>query len=115
MQTYGQRAEIVKAKRRFHALRYAIAVHLIDAWADVPFTSLATIHGKFGYFVMTSERFQILLREQRAAPVEFCIVDRNIAEDIAHSPTIMCSARLCEVKVANARVRWFPSFSAAHN
>jgi type 1 fimbriae regulatory protein FimB len=37
MQTYGEQAGIAKAKRRFHALRHAIAVHLLDAGADVAF------------------------------------------------------------------------------
>ena len=37
MQTYGERAGIAKTKRRFHALRHAIAVHLLDAGADVAF------------------------------------------------------------------------------
>jgi type 1 fimbriae regulatory protein FimB len=37
MQTYAERAGIVKEKRRFHALRPAIAVHLLDAGADVAF------------------------------------------------------------------------------
>jgi integrase/recombinase XerD len=37
METYGERAGIAKAKRRFHALRHAIAVHLLDAGADVAF------------------------------------------------------------------------------
>jgi integrase len=34
---YGERAGIAKAKRRFHALRHAIAVRLLDAGADVAF------------------------------------------------------------------------------
>ena len=37
MQKYGEVAAIPKAKRRFHALRHAIAVHLLDAGADVAF------------------------------------------------------------------------------
>jgi type 1 fimbriae regulatory protein FimB len=37
MQTYGERAGIVKEKRHFHVLRHAIAVHLLDAGADVAF------------------------------------------------------------------------------
>lgn len=37
MQTYGERAGIAKEKRRFHALRHAIAVHLRGAEADVAF------------------------------------------------------------------------------
>ena len=37
MQKYGQMADIPKPKRRLHALRHAIAVHLLDADADVAF------------------------------------------------------------------------------
>jgi site-specific recombinase XerD len=37
MQKYGQVAAISKPKRRFHALRHAIAVHLLDTGADVAF------------------------------------------------------------------------------
>jgi site-specific recombinase XerD len=37
IQKYAKQAELPKAKRRFHALRHAIAVHLLDAGADVAF------------------------------------------------------------------------------
>jgi len=37
IQKYGKQAELPKAKRRFHALRHAIAVHLLDAGAYVAF------------------------------------------------------------------------------
>ena len=37
MQKYGEVAAIPKPKRRFHALRHAIAVHLLDTGADVAF------------------------------------------------------------------------------
>jgi site-specific recombinase XerD len=37
MQKYGEVADIPKPKRRFHALRHAIAVHRLDAGADVAF------------------------------------------------------------------------------
>jgi site-specific recombinase XerD len=36
-QTYGERAGIVNEKRYFHALRHAIAVHWLDAGAEVAF------------------------------------------------------------------------------
>ena len=37
MQKYSKQATLPKAKRRFHALRHAIAVHPLDAGADVVF------------------------------------------------------------------------------
>jgi integrase/recombinase XerD len=37
MQKYDEVAAIPKSKRRFHALRHAIAGHLLDAGADVAF------------------------------------------------------------------------------
>ena len=37
MQKYGKQAALPKAKQHFHALRHAIAVHLLDAGADVAF------------------------------------------------------------------------------
>src|SRR5262249_14862925 len=37
MQKHGQAADVAYAKRRFQALRRAIAVHLLDAGADVAF------------------------------------------------------------------------------
>jgi site-specific recombinase XerD len=44
MQRYGRLADIPKAERQFHALRHAIAVHLLDAGADVAF-----VQGRLGH------------------------------------------------------------------
>src|SRR5712691_6585334 len=58
MQKYGQGAEIPKSKRRFHALRHAIAVHLLDAGADVAFVQdrlgHANIHNTMVYMRYTT-------------------------------------------------------------
>jgi integrase/recombinase XerD len=37
MQKYGKLADVPKEKQRFHALRHSIAVHPLDAGADVAF------------------------------------------------------------------------------
>jgi site-specific recombinase XerD len=44
MQKYGKVAAIPKPKRRFHTLRHAIAVHLLDAGADVAFVQVRLGH-----------------------------------------------------------------------
>jgi integrase/recombinase XerD len=44
MQKYGKQGTLPKAKRRFHALRHAIAVHLLDTGADVGF-----VQDRFGH------------------------------------------------------------------
>ena len=37
MQKYSKLADIPKEKRQFHSLRHSVAVHLLDAGADVAF------------------------------------------------------------------------------
>jgi site-specific recombinase XerD len=56
MQKYGRVAAIPKSKRRFHALRHAIAVHLLDAGVDVAFVQDRLGHTNMGFFAQSDEK-----------------------------------------------------------
>ena len=62
MQKYGRVAAIPKLKRRFHALRHAIAVHLLDAGAAVAFVQErlghANIQNTTRYTALAQDRFK---------------------------------------------------------
>ena len=64
MQTYGERAVITKEKRRFHALRDAIAVHLLDAGADVAFVQARSGHATIQN-TMVYMRYPTVTRDAR--------------------------------------------------
>jgi type 1 fimbriae regulatory protein FimB len=72
MQKYGEQAGLPKATRRFHALRHAIAVHLLDAGADVAFVQdrlgHANIQNTIRYMRYTTATRDMQTRSLFASP-----------------------------------------------
>ncbi len=72
MQKYGQCAGLPKAKQHFHALRHAIAGHLLDAGADVAFVQdrlgHANIQNTMVYMRYTTVTRDVQTRQFFASP-----------------------------------------------
>lgn len=62
MQKYGKLSELPKEKLRFHALRHSIAVHLLDAGADVAFVQDRLGHANIQN-TMVYMRYTIVTRD----------------------------------------------------
>lgn len=72
MQKYGEAAELSKPKRKFHALRHAIAVHLLDAGASEAFVQdrlgHANIQNTMVYMRYTTAGRDLQTRQLFASP-----------------------------------------------
>lgn len=62
MQKYGRLADIPKEKWRFHSLRHSLAMHLLDAGADVAFVQDRLGHANI-WTTMVYMRYTIVTRD----------------------------------------------------
>jgi type 1 fimbriae regulatory protein FimB len=68
MQRYGRKAGLPKAKRKFHALRHSIAVHMLDGQADIAFVRDRLGHKNIQN-TMVYARYSTVAREEQTRRV----------------------------------------------
>jgi type 1 fimbriae regulatory protein FimB len=113
MQKYGAQAGLPKVKRRFHALRHAIAVHLLDAGADVAFVQDRLRHANIQNTILYM-RYTTATRDAHTRHW-FAILtwSKSVRRVIPLSMSTQCVPRILTPSIVTSAVTRWRSRSAA--